>query len=173
MRILTALVLASAILYGCGEDEPAATSAADAVAPAPPTSAAPTDMRGDLSTPNAGRDAATTASNAPAAGGATSSAETGASPRASSPASAPTSAAPGTTARAEGGAAQDAPAQSRAAAARSPGVADEYTIEQGDTLAGIAKAHGLDAKDLAEWNGIENPRRLQIGQRIRLSPPGG
>jgi LysM repeat protein len=37
----------------------------------------------------------------------------------------------------------------------------------------IAKAHGVDAKDLAKWNGIDDPRRLQIGQKIRLSPPGG
>jgi N-acetylmuramoyl-L-alanine amidase len=37
----------------------------------------------------------------------------------------------------------------------------------------IAKAHGVDAKDLAKWNDIDDPRRLQIGQKIRLSPPGG
>ncbi|MCO5101462.1 MAG: LysM peptidoglycan-binding domain-containing protein [Burkholderiaceae bacterium] len=71
-----------------------------------------------------------------------------------------------------------AASRGNAAAAKGSGTTssaagESYTIERGDTLAAIAKAHGLDAKDLATWNRIDDPRRLQIGQKIRLSAPGG
>jgi hypothetical protein len=34
-----------------------------------------------------------------------------------------------------------------------------YVIKKDDTLGGIAKRYGLDARDLATWNGIADPRR--------------
>ncbi|HEX2531911.1 MAG TPA: LysM domain-containing protein [Burkholderiaceae bacterium] len=41
----------------------------------------------------------------------------------------------------------------------------------GDTLSGIAQEHGLNYRDLAEWNNIQNPNQIQQGQSLRLSPP--
>ena len=46
-----------------------------------------------------------------------------------------------------------------------------YTVKKGDTLYLIALDHGLDYKELAEWNGIENPNVIRIGQQLRLRAP--
>ena len=46
-----------------------------------------------------------------------------------------------------------------------------YTVQKGDTLYGIALNHGLAYKDLAEWNSIDNPNAIDIGQQLNLSPP--
>lgn len=48
---------------------------------------------------------------------------------------------------------------------------DIYIVRPGDTLYSIAWRYGLDYRQLQRWNDIENPRLLQIGQRLRLSPP--
>lgn len=48
-----------------------------------------------------------------------------------------------------------------------------YYVKGGDTLYSIAMANDLDWQRLARWNGISDPRHLEIGQRLRLSPPGG
>ncbi|HXV81732.1 MAG TPA: LysM domain-containing protein [Candidatus Binatia bacterium] len=48
----------------------------------------------------------------------------------------------------------------------------EYIVAKGDTLYSIAKKHGLDYRDLAKWNKIKDPRRLRIGQELRLTAPG-
>ena len=47
-----------------------------------------------------------------------------------------------------------------------------YTVKTGDTLYSIALEFGLDYRELAAWNSIE-PSRIQVGQQLRLSPPGG
>jgi lipoprotein NlpD len=47
-----------------------------------------------------------------------------------------------------------------------------YTVRRGDTLAGIALEHGLDYRELAAWNGIDNPNRILVGQVLRLAAPG-
>jgi len=73
------------------------------------------------------------------------------------------------------------PAASPSAAAPTPGapVAPErdwrpptYTVKRGDTLHAIALEHGLDYRDVATWNAIENPNRIEVGQVLRLGPPG-
>lgn len=46
-----------------------------------------------------------------------------------------------------------------------------YTVKKGDTLYTIALDHGLDYKDLREWNNIENPNVIRIGQQLRLRAP--
>ena len=46
-----------------------------------------------------------------------------------------------------------------------------YTVKRGDTLYTIALDHGLDYKDLREWNNIENPNVIRVGQQLRLRPP--
>lgn len=43
-----------------------------------------------------------------------------------------------------------------------------YIIQKGDTLYSIAFDHGLDYREVAEQNNIENPSAIQIGQQIKL-----
>ena len=47
-----------------------------------------------------------------------------------------------------------------------------YTVKRGDTLYQIALEHGLDYRDLAAWNGIENINVIRVGQALRLTAPG-
>lgn len=47
-----------------------------------------------------------------------------------------------------------------------------YTVQKGDTLFSIALEHGHDYRDLAEWNGLQAPFVIKIGQVLRLAPPG-
>lgn len=45
----------------------------------------------------------------------------------------------------------------------------EYTIKRGDTLWALAtKKFHVNVKDLIEANGIENPKRLQPGRKLRV-----
>ncbi|MBS0425092.1 MAG: peptidoglycan DD-metalloendopeptidase family protein [Proteobacteria bacterium] len=46
-----------------------------------------------------------------------------------------------------------------------------YVVQKGDTLFGIALAHGVDFKKLMEWNDIADPKSLKPGQKINLSMP--
>ncbi len=43
-----------------------------------------------------------------------------------------------------------------------------YTVKKGDTLFTIALDHGLDYKDLRDWNNLENPNVILVGQQLRL-----
>jgi len=47
-----------------------------------------------------------------------------------------------------------------------------YTIKRGDTLHQIALDTGLDYRELAAWNNIENPNVIRVGQVLRLVAPG-
>ncbi len=47
-----------------------------------------------------------------------------------------------------------------------------YTVRQGDTVFSIAKAHGVDPRDVAAWNNLEG-NRIVIGQQLRVTPPEG
>jgi lipoprotein NlpD len=51
-------------------------------------------------------------------------------------------------------------------------VAGLYTVKKGDTLYSVALDHGVDYRDLAAWNNIENINRIRVGQQLRLSAPG-
>ncbi len=44
----------------------------------------------------------------------------------------------------------------------------QYRVEAGDTLIGIAARYGVTVADLQELNGIGDPRGLQIGQRLEI-----
>ena len=46
-----------------------------------------------------------------------------------------------------------------------------YIVQKGDTLYSISLNHGIDARKLAEWNNITDPKMLKPGQRISLSAP--
>ena len=61
-----------------------------------------------------------------------------------------------------------------APAAREPEVRPPqvYTVKRGETLAQIALDHGLDYRELAVWNNIENPNVIRVGQVLTVSPPG-
>jgi lipoprotein NlpD len=47
-----------------------------------------------------------------------------------------------------------------------------YTVKRGDTLHQIALDSGLDYRELAAWNNIENVNRILPGQVLRLAAPG-
>ena len=46
-----------------------------------------------------------------------------------------------------------------------------YTVKRGDTLRQIAAERGLDYRELAAWNNIENINVLRVGQVLRLTSP--
>lgn len=41
-----------------------------------------------------------------------------------------------------------------------------HTVQPGETIYRIAEAYDVDQKTLARWNGIDDPRRLQVGQQV-------
>ena len=47
-----------------------------------------------------------------------------------------------------------------------------HTIQKGDTLISVALANGLDYRELAAWNNIENPNVIKLGETLRLTAPG-
>ena len=47
-----------------------------------------------------------------------------------------------------------------------------YTVKRGDTLYQIALDAGLDYRELAAWNNIENVNLIRVGQLLRLTAPG-
>ncbi|WP_284620070.1 peptidoglycan DD-metalloendopeptidase family protein [Aquabacterium humicola] len=46
-----------------------------------------------------------------------------------------------------------------------------YTVKQGDTLIRIGLENGQNWRDVARWNGIENPNLIEVGQVLRVLPP--
>ncbi|HEV8108846.1 MAG TPA: peptidoglycan DD-metalloendopeptidase family protein [Burkholderiales bacterium] len=49
-------------------------------------------------------------------------------------------------------------------------MADFYTVKRGDTLYSIAQEHGVEPRDVAQWNGLDDPTRLRVGQQLRVRP---
>ncbi len=47
-----------------------------------------------------------------------------------------------------------------------------YTIKPGDTLIRIGLDNGQNWKDLVRWNNLVNPDVVEVGQVIRIVPPG-
>ena len=45
-------------------------------------------------------------------------------------------------------------------------------MKRGDTLAQIALDNGLDYRELAAWNSLENPNVIRVGQVLVLAAPG-
>ncbi len=48
-----------------------------------------------------------------------------------------------------------------------------YTVKKGDTLYSIALDSGHSYRDIAAWNALEDPNRIQVGQQLRVVPPEG
>lgn len=68
------------------------------------------------------------------------------------------------------------PQASRAAAAPAPphivrSETDYYMVKRGDTLYSIALEHGADYREVAQWSHLDDPTKLTIGQRLRVTPP--
>ncbi|MGQ0510062.1 MAG: peptidoglycan DD-metalloendopeptidase family protein [Betaproteobacteria bacterium] len=57
-----------------------------------------------------------------------------------------------------------------AAAAAAP--AGRYVVRRGDTLYSIALEHGVDFRDLARWNNLDDPTRIRVGQSLQVRAPG-
>ncbi len=47
-----------------------------------------------------------------------------------------------------------------------------YVVKPGDTLARIALDHGQNWRDIARWNNFDNPNVIEVGQVLRVVPPG-
>lgn len=48
----------------------------------------------------------------------------------------------------------------------------EYEVKASDSLSAIAGAAGLTAAELAEFNNLENPDSLKVGQKLLIPPEG-
>ncbi len=48
---------------------------------------------------------------------------------------------------------------------------NNYIVKRGDSLYHIAKRYGKNYRQLAAWNFISPPYQLDVGQRLRLTPP--
>ncbi len=46
-----------------------------------------------------------------------------------------------------------------------------YTVKPGDTLIRIGLETGQNWRDIARWNGLENPHVIEVGQVVRVVPP--
>jgi lipoprotein NlpD len=46
-----------------------------------------------------------------------------------------------------------------------------YMVKSGDTLYSIALEHGADYREVAQWNSLDDPTRLRVGQVLRVKPP--
>jgi lipoprotein NlpD len=47
-----------------------------------------------------------------------------------------------------------------------------YTVKPGDTLIRIGLETGQNWKDIVRWNNLENPNVVEVGQVLRVVPPG-
>ena len=47
-----------------------------------------------------------------------------------------------------------------------------YAVRPGDTLIRIGLENGQNWKDLVRWNALENPNLIEVGQVLRVVPPG-
>ena len=46
-----------------------------------------------------------------------------------------------------------------------------YQVKRGDTLYSIALEHGADYREIAQWNYLDDPTRIRVGQLLRVKPP--
>jgi lipoprotein NlpD len=46
-----------------------------------------------------------------------------------------------------------------------------YTVKRGDTLYSIALEHGADYREVAQWNSLDDPSKLSVGQVLRVTAP--
>lgn len=63
------------------------------------------------------------------------------------------------------------PAVKPAPGAENAGKPGYYTVKPGETLIRIGLETGQSHKDIARWNALENPNRIEVGQVLRVLPP--
>lgn len=51
--------------------------------------------------------------------------------------------------------------------------AGSYVVKPGDTLLRIALETGSNWRDIARWNQLEDPNRIEVGQVLRVAAPAG
>ena len=61
------------------------------------------------------------------------------------------------------------PSSPRAAAAPVP--EGFYQVKRGDTLYSIALEHGADYREMAQWNYLDDPTKIRVGQLLRVTAP--
>jgi lipoprotein NlpD len=61
-----------------------------------------------------------------------------------------------------------APVSTAATAAAPEGF---YTVQKGDTLYSIALEHGHDYREVAQWNSLDDPGKIRVGQVLRVRAP--
>jgi lipoprotein NlpD len=82
-----------------------------------------------------------------------------------------------TTAQAAGGAAGTVPAAEGSALKPPPpgienaGKPGYYTVRPGDTLIRVGLENGQNWRDIARWNGLDNPNVIEVGQVLRVVTP--
>lgn len=59
-----------------------------------------------------------------------------------------------------------------AAASLEPAPAGYYRVKRGDTLYRIALENGQSYRDVATWNNLTNVNQIEVGQLLRIVPPG-
>lgn len=64
-----------------------------------------------------------------------------------------------------------APAVKPAPGFENAGKPGYYTVKPGDTLIRIGLETGQSQKDIARWNSLENPNKIEVGQVLRVVPP--
>ena len=62
-----------------------------------------------------------------------------------------------------------APANATSDSAGKPGF---HTVKPGDTIIRIGLDSGQNWRDIVRWNGISNPNLIDVGQVLRVLPPG-
>jgi lipoprotein YgeR len=48
-----------------------------------------------------------------------------------------------------------------------------YRVERGDTLSKIARDNRQSMQSIVRWNNLSNPDSIEVGQVLRVAPPGG
>ncbi|MBV9192297.1 MAG: peptidoglycan DD-metalloendopeptidase family protein [Betaproteobacteria bacterium] len=74
---------------------------------------------------------------------------------------------------ARGAAAPTAPVAKEAAPTPRTLAEDQYEVKKGDTLYSIALEYGVDYRELAQWNSLEDPSKIRVGQVLRTKPEEG
>lgn len=88
--------------------------------------------------------------------------------RAAAPAPQPSATAPATAPATAAGATDPKPMPG----AENAGKPGYYTVRPGDTLIRIGLENGQNWRDIRRWNQIDDPNRIEVGQVLRVVPPG-
>ena len=71
------------------------------------------------------------------------------------------------------GASASAPADAKPLpGAENAGKPGYYMVKPGDTLIRIGLENGQNWRDLVKWNNLDNPNIIEVGQVVRVVPPG-